>query len=109
MEERQLAVSMGPTWPEKFVVIGAVLAAFGPYLTGSVRTEQAFVYGVTVLTIPFFARLRVPRGGRVAFMAMLLLFVVAALGAWLTTSGVDPMPPGRALAGLDNFVCRSPS
>lgn len=87
------------------IIVLLISAAFGPYLIGSVRTEQMVVYGLTLYCLPaLMARARVKR------------FPLCMFGLWsfiLITSLVISIPnlvsgevTMRAfLAGLDHLLC----
>ena len=78
------------------------LASFGPYIIGGMRTEQAAVYGLAVLILPFtIGGLRT--SGRF-FLPWLLYVTVATLGVMLPTSSHGLFRPGSIIAGLDNIL-----
>lgn len=89
---------------QPFLATILALAAFGPYVIGSVRTEQLAVYGAFVVLVPFrWWRFRPGVGLWLALPWGVLAFV-AALGAALPDRYPMPYPAGDALAGLDNVL-----
>jgi len=101
----QLAVS--PAKNRRAIVITAVitLAAFGPYLTGSIRTEQVAIYGyVVVLAAIGWVRYR-PNlyGGGVAALWIIML-VISVIGVVAPVANTSPYQFGRPLAGIDNLL-----
>lgn len=86
------------------LVVGAmVVAAFGPYLVGSIRTEQAAVYGFFILTIPAILTAFNPKGGLRFFVPWALLVVTATLGVVAPFNSM-PYRTGSLLAGYDNIL-----
>lgn len=85
-----------------FVVGFLTLAAFGPYVTGSIRTEQLAVYGVTAILLPLTFVLIRP------YLPLLLawvgLIVVALLGLIPPTAHSSIHPPASMSSGIDNLV-----
>lgn len=80
-----------------------VLSAFGPYLVGSIRSEQIVIYGATALVVlAYLGRKVAPRPG------MVLLIVLWA--TILAVSGISALaPPSVALnisplAGIDALL-----
>ena len=93
-----------PSRTAGFVVTTLALATFGPYLLQSIRTEQAAVYGLTLLMLPvIFSRFR-PQGGLRFFLPWIGYVVVATLGVIAPSAGEMPYPPGSLLGGLDNVL-----
>lgn len=88
----------------KFVVCTLTIASFGPYVIGSVRTEQIAVYGLTVVLLPFlFPHLRVAGGMR--FLAPWLMYILTAtIAALFPTDANVPWGHGSLAAGLDNIL-----
>lgn len=89
----------------KFVVCALGIATFGPYLTGSIRTEQLAVYGLA-LAILIFTLPRMRATGKMRFLAPWLLYIVVALigVAIPTVTATVPWAPGDPLAGIDNLA-----
>ena len=86
------------------LIIGAMLiAAFGPYIAGSIRTEQAVVYGIMILSAPLLMSRFNPAGGLRFFVPWCLLIVVATLAVVFPFKSM-PYPPGGLLAGYDNLL-----
>lgn len=85
------------------IICGVIaLAAFGPYLAGSVRTEQATVYLfflVAFLALPMFR----PRGLSY-LLPWLGLMAVASLSILFPVLRTTPWPVGSLLGGIDNFA-----
>lgn len=88
------------------MVVLVVAAAFGPYIGGtSIRTEQAVIYGLLLLILPFtFLSMYIPLWG-----VRLGIFWVAYLCASAIAVGFIPTdqptsPPGSLLAGIDNLL-----
>lgn len=81
-----------------------VLAAFGPYLVGSIRTEQLLVYTLAVLSLPAGLTRFDVRGGRLLLVAWLAYIVVASLAVLFPDRRVQPYEPGVLLAGYDNIL-----
>lgn len=91
-----------------FVCSAVVVAAFGPYVYGGLRTEQVAVYGIAVLTAAFspwrwlWSR---PTQLTVAiFGAWGLYALVGLLGVLLPTTAYLPWPRGSVPAGIDNLL-----
>ncbi|WP_239372494.1 O-antigen ligase [Frankia sp. Cj5] len=87
------------SWP--FLV---VVAAFGPYLTVGVRTEQVMVYGSLLLAIPFLVsklKLDDPHACVAILWVSLLLLVIV-------NANRVPVPgkffPGNLLSGVDSYL-----
>lgn len=87
------------------IITGLTVAAFGPYIGAGVRTEQAMVYSLIVVVLPFsWARMRAERELAIVLVLWVTLIAVAAVG-WI----VPPLPapdfePSSATANLDNFT-----
>lgn len=84
------------------LLVAAIAAAtFGPYLIGSVRTEQLAVYGAGALLLPLtFIHVRpyLP-----VFLSWLTIIVVALIGL-IPPTAHDVIKPGNALSSLDNLA-----
>lgn len=89
---------------QRFVVLALGWAAFGPYLAGSVRTEQLAVYGLAAVVLPLaWVRIRAGVGWRL-LAPWLGLVAVAALGVVFPSNLFAPWEPGNAIAGFDNLL-----
>lgn len=87
------------------IIIGIiVIAAFGPYVSGSVRTEQIAVYGLAVLLHYMWLSGLRPRGGLRIMLPWVAYLAVALLGVIIPTQQAAPWEPGNVLAGLDNIT-----
>lgn len=85
------------------VVALVILGAFGPYLTGGLRTEQAVIYGLLLVSLPFrLLSMRVPAWGVRIGVAWLAYALAAVVGVALPVVGT-PLR-GAELAGLDNLL-----
>lgn len=88
-----------PASPLVLTVV-VVVAAFGPYLVGSVRTEQAVVYGLTLLSVPLVLTVR-PSRPLAAVAALWGIYAALLLLGW----GWAGWQFGReVVAGVDNMV-----
>lgn len=79
-----------------------IIAAFGPYIAGPIRTEQVAGYGIGLLALFAISGLR-------AWTASLLIpwlwmIGVALVATFFTYSGVLPWDRGNLLAGFDNIL-----
>lgn len=84
------------------VVVLVVFGAFGPYISGGMRTEQAVIYGLLLLVLPFnLLSMRVPVWGVRVGGVWLIYLLGALVGVALPVIGV---PAGGELAGLDNLL-----
>jgi hypothetical protein len=90
----------------RLVVVAVVVAAFGPYVAvTSVRTEQAAIYGLLLLILPFtLLSMRPPIQG-----LRLIISWVAYLLAALIAVVIPPLQrtswlPGSPISGLDNLL-----
>lgn len=89
----------------KFLLGLVVAAAFGPYLFGGVRTDQAVVYGLAaVLLVPLAPRIRLRPAGWVVVTAWLTLLLVAAVQWRGVEPNTSPWVRGSALASFDNLA-----
>lgn len=91
---------------QRLVLAGVMLATFGPYVAGGLRTEQIVVYGVAAVTaVVLLVRYRwvlpsyLPLGG--AWAAYL---VIAAVAAVVPPASVAPWGPGSLSGGVDNLA-----
>lgn len=80
------------------------LATFGPYVVGSIRTEQAVVYGAVVLLFPWIVVGFSSRGGLRFLIPWTLYGVVATIAVIFPHRGVSPYPTGSLLGGYDNIL-----
>lgn len=89
-----------------WVVTALVVAAFGPYIAGGIRTEQLAAYSLAaILTAAALPLMRPPVLHLVGVMATwALLFSVALIGAISPPPNLTPWARGSAVAGLDNFA-----
>ncbi len=87
------------------VLSAVVVAAFGPYISGGLRTEQIAVYSTATLLLVFTGHLMRP-DGRVALVLTVwcTYTLTAALGGLDTPLDRTRWVPGTAAAGLDNLV-----
>lgn len=84
-------------------MLGAVLilAAFGPYVAGPIRTEQLAVYGVVLIAVLTLTNLRL---WHVRLLApWLWMTSIATAATLLSYPGRLPWPPGSVLSGFDNL------
>lgn len=79
-----------------------IVAAFGPYLTGSIRSEQLVVYALAPLLVFTFVRLKTWSIGLLS--AWILALIVVSLGHLFRSSTRAPWAPGSALAGYDSLL-----
>lgn len=94
--------SKASRWPG-FVVTTLALASFGPYLVGSIRTEQAAVYGLLLISFTFIVTRFNPNGGRRFLIPWFAYIVVATLGVIVPTTGAV-YESGNLLGGFDNLL-----
>lgn len=88
----------------KLLAVALTIATFGPYVVGSVRTEQVAVYGTLVLLWPIVL-LRFKPGRRLPFLAAWIAYIaVAVLGVVIPSTTVGKWLPGSPVAGLDNVL-----
>lgn len=89
---------------QRIVILTLALAAFGPYVTGSIRTEQIAVYAVAAFAVVFrLPSLRAGDGLKL-LVPWLILVTVASLGFIFPSHLTVPWESGNALAGLDNLL-----
>lgn len=92
----------------RYAVILLVLSAFGPYVAGSVRTEQLAVYGLLVIALVTAATIKTHsfRGGAPWRLAgtWALYAVIAAMSSIGVLVTAPRWPQGSLLAGLDNVA-----
>jgi hypothetical protein len=87
-----------------FVVTAVALSAFGPYLVGSIRTEQVAVYGLAALVLPFTLS-NIRGGGAMRFIVPWTVYLVTAtLSVLLPSRMISPREPGNLLGGYDNII-----
>lgn len=86
----------------QLLVAALILGAFGPYLTGSIRTEQLIVYALAPLLVFTFVRLKTWAIGLLS--AWLVSLIVVSLGHLFRSPGTAPWEQGSALAGYDNLL-----
>lgn len=88
------------------VVVTVVIAVFGPYVaSGSIRTEQAAIYGLLLALLPFRLRkLHVPRYGAELTFAWAAYAAIGIIGAHSATDLISRWLPGSTLAGIDNLL-----
>lgn len=89
---------------ETAAVLSMVGAAFGPYLVGSIRTEQVAVYALTVVVIVALPRLVVPTTGSLLLVGTSGVLLVGLFGVLLPPSSEGPLEQGRLLGGIDNLA-----
>lgn len=86
----------------RFLVLGLLIAAFGPYVLGPIRVEQLVVYSTATLVLFTFARLESWAFG------LLFCWICYALSATLAViipyEGSLPWGQGDLLAGYDNIL-----
>lgn len=87
-----------------FVVVGVSIMAFGPYVVGSIRTEQIFVYGLLVALAPIVLSQFRPHFGWRFFLPWLAYIAIATLGAVFPTTILMPWREGSLLGGIDNVT-----
>ncbi len=86
-------------WP---VII--VVAAFGPYLTNGIRTEQLAVYGSLLAALPFLAS-KLRFGGLYACVMGLWTFLAFSIIINPDRSAIPGrFLPGSLLSGIDNYL-----
>src|SRR4051794_35259153 len=97
--------SARPRWPT-FAVVGLVLAAFGPYVFGGIRTEQAGGYGIFLVgATGLWWRKSRPTGSVVAIVLLLTVqLIVAAIGVFYPIPLLGEYQPGDPIAGIDNLL-----
>lgn len=93
-----------PTFWEKLVVLGMAVAAFGPYISGSVRTEQAVVYSLFLLVSVRALRVWPSKCGRMLFIATVGALASSMFGVAFPSSQTPLYEPGSLYAGLDNMA-----
>lgn len=101
---RELSLAKGSSKLPAFVVTTLAIASFGPYVTGSIRTEQAALYGLTLALFPMvIARFR-PVGGVRFLLPWLAYILVATLGVVARNGTPMPHDAGSLLGGYDNVL-----
>lgn len=86
----------------QLLVSALILGVFGPYITGSIRSEQLVVYALAPLVVFTFVRLRAWTAGILS--AWIFTLVVVTLSHLLRDRGVTPWDSGSAVAAYDNLV-----
>jgi hypothetical protein len=86
----------------RLLVAVLCLAAFGPYLAGSIRTEQLAVYAMAPLVLSAFVNLRKWSVGLLTAWSVLVL--ASLIGHVFPYKGGLPWGYGSTLAGLDNLL-----
>lgn len=99
---KAIAPAQPAKWPG-FVVTTVALASFGPYMVGSIRTEQAVVYGLMLLSFPLILTRFNPNGGLRFLIPWSAYVVISTLGVLLPSAGA-PYESGNLLGGLDNLL-----
>lgn len=92
---------VGFVWPRLLVAV-LCLAAFGPYLVGSIRAEQLAVYAMAPLVLFAFMNLRSWTFGLLAAWSAIVF--VSLLGVAFPYRGPSPWAGGPLVAGLDNLL-----
>lgn len=86
----------------RLLIITLVLAAFGPYIFGSIRTEQLAVYSMTIFILFTFIRLK---AWTMSLIISWLGFLVAAtIGLIFPYTGLVLWSRGNLFAGYDNIL-----
>jgi len=86
------------------VVVLLTLAVFGPYLVGSVRTDQLATYACLLLLVPFHVRQLQLAGTKALLIAWGAYLLVALAAAIPPASPSDDWQRGSLIAGLDNLI-----
>jgi hypothetical protein len=86
------------------LILAMAAGAFGPYIAGSIRTEQAIVYLIALVTIPMFVRMRPDRGGAIALTGLIGVLCTSLFGLVLPPSRSRAFVPGGVVGGLDNLA-----
>lgn len=79
-----------------------IVGVFGPYITGSVRSEQLAVYALAPLLVFTFVRLKAWSISLLS--AWIFSLVVVTLGHLLRSPGMTPWESGSALSGYDSLL-----
>jgi hypothetical protein len=86
------------------VVVFLTAAAFGPYLVGSLRTDQLATYALLVVLIPLNAR-RLQLAGTKSLLITWGVYLLVAIVASLPPAALgEEWPRGSLVAGLDNLA-----
>lgn len=93
-----------PGRAQRVLMVTLAIATFGPYVAGSIRTEQIVVYGLLVLTLPFALPGLQTRGGLRLLVPWTLYVLVASLSLLPGPAPIAPYPAGSLLAGFDNVL-----
>lgn len=101
VNDQHQVTSTPSKWPI-VIVVAMVLASFGPYLAGGVRTDQPVTYGLAVLAVFALIMQRSFRFGSHAGTVLLwaLLPIIALIG----TLTVPAFRSGGEVAMLDNLL-----
>ncbi|MDT0193788.1 hypothetical protein Q9R30_00280 [Arthrobacter sp. AB6] len=92
------------TAPKRFplFLVGVLTAAaFGPYVTGNIRTEQLAVYGAAAVLLPFtvaFTRPYIP-----VILPWSGLILASVMGLIPPTAHSSNYPPANMLSSIDNL------
>lgn len=87
-----------------FVVVVLALATFGPYVTGSVRTEQIAAYALLIVLAPvIMAKLRV-NASAALLVPWTAYLIVATFGVIFPSQLNARWEAGSVLAGYDNIL-----
>ncbi|MDJ0324450.1 hypothetical protein QMG61_11835 [Cryobacterium sp. PH31-AA6] len=86
------------------IVAIIALSTFGPYVAGSIRTEQIAVYGASLVILPFTISALRTRGGLRLLIPWVLYITIALLGVVFPSLIVARWEPGSVLAGVDNML-----
>lgn len=85
-----------------FLIVVMTLAAFGPYLVGGIRTEQAVVYGALALLFPMVLMHVRPYFPIIILWALIVF--VAVLGLIPPTPHSAVYQPSGVVSTLDNYL-----
>lgn len=86
----------------RFLVGSLILAAFGPYVLGPIRTEQLAGYGIAFLVLFTFVRLKSWTVGLLA--PWLWVIGIATVSTFFSYTGTLPWGRGDGLSGYDNLL-----
>ena len=89
---------------QQILVVGIALSAFGPYVIGSIRTEQLLIYSIGALLLPFSLAQLQPGIGIGVMIAWLSLVAASLVGAIAPPHSPTVPESGSLLAGLDNLL-----
>jgi hypothetical protein len=89
----------------RLVIVAVLLAVFGPYLNGGLRTEQAAIYGLLVFALPLsWRRVRATPLARLIFGTWFVYALVAVVGVVFPVQLVSIYPRGVVLAGINHVI-----